>query len=129
MKVFIMIFFIAILSASSQILVKSRLLSLGLELKAINLFDTIINYIKLFSDVFFMFAIVLSFISAALWLAVINKTQLGYSFALYHGLLLVLTAFGSFLFLNEQFTTDKILGILLITIGTALLLRNNLIKS
>lgn len=100
------------------------LASSGLILFKIGSSDSVINFIKGINISFSwqaIIGIICYFFSFILWLLIVSKTKLSWAFPLSVGLINTVILIASSIIFKEQITWVQIVGVVLITIGLALI--------
>lgn len=118
MNPYIYIFGTILFTVYGQIVLKWRLSSLKVELPD-GLFDKIIYLIKLIFDPFIFSGFVAAFVASLFWMGAMTKFEItkAYPFmSLAPGLVFLV----GILFLGEQFTWGKVLGLCMIIAGTVI---------
>jgi len=119
MEVIVLVLISVLLGVFGQLSLKQGMKNIGtFELK-----DFIsVRALELIKEKFVVLGIVLYIFATLLWLVILSKTELSFAYPLLSiGYLLI--ALFSKIFLNENVTSIRLLGILLISIGVFLLLR------
>jgi multidrug transporter EmrE-like cation transporter len=118
MKILLLTFPVALLVAYSQIIVKWRMLSVGMiDMQAMPLMTKILKYL---SDPFIISAYGTAFLSSLVWLYVITKLPLIVAFPVYIGITFVLVIAGGWYFLSETITLIRLASVTLILLGIIL---------
>jgi len=118
---FVMAFFVVLLGATGQILLKAGAMKLGpipftIEgLKHALLKMLVIPYIPVG---FFFFVL-----AALLWLGVLTRVELSYAYPIF-SLAFVIVGLASWLFFKEAITIWRVAGILIICLGIAVMYRS-----
>ena len=118
MKVLLLIFPMALLVAYSQIVVKWRMLNIGVvDMQNIPLWIRILKYL---SDPFILSAYSAAFFASFVWLYIITKLPLVVAFPVYIGITFVLVVVGGWYFLSEAVTLMRLASVTLIITGIIL---------
>ncbi|PKO91303.1 MAG: hypothetical protein CVU15_10610 [Betaproteobacteria bacterium HGW-Betaproteobacteria-1] len=117
MKILLYTLPVAFLVACSQLLVKWRSSQLDFVSTTNNPTEGLWSY---FSDIYIITAYFLALISSILWLIVISKIPLSTGFPIYIGSAFFMVMVGSFIFLNEPFSSVKLIAAVLIFAGIVL---------
>jgi drug/metabolite transporter (DMT)-like permease len=100
------------------------LMKLGMnELKPVDFHDRLISeFIRIFSNKYVIFGVITYIIGTFLWLYVLSKMELSISYPML-SLSYVFIALVSWLLLHEPMTLNKIIGIVIISLGVFILNR------
>ena len=120
MRILMLVFPVALLVAYSQIVVKWRVVELGLGDGA----ALSVRAIKYLSDPILASGYAATLIGALAWLAVVSRLPLVVAFPAYIGMTFALVVLGSWLFLSETLTATKLLSIAFILVGIVLGVRS-----
>jgi len=104
-----------------QVIMKWRMSNLEVQLPP-NFTDKIIVLIKLLFDPFIFSGIVLAFLASLAWMAAMTKFELSFAYP-FMALNFVLVFFLSLALLGETFSFVKLVGVLLIVLGTIVIAR------
>jgi len=99
-----------------QILLKWRLNTLSFTIPEGNAIYKATSFAKLLIDPYILFGFASAFIASIFWIAAMTKFEITYAYP-FMSLAPALVFIVGILFLGETFTTGKILGLLIITIG------------
>lgn len=118
MKMLLFTFPVALLVAYSQIMLKWRMLSIGIiDMQSMPLLPRLLKY---FSDPFILSAYITAFLSSLAWMYVITKLPLVAAFPVYIGITFVLVIAGGWYFLSEAITLMRVASVTLILTGIVL---------
>jgi multidrug transporter EmrE-like cation transporter len=113
---------VALLVAYSQIMLKWRMLNIGIiDMQSMPLLPLLLKY---FSDPFILSAYITAFLSSLAWMYIITKLPLAIAFPVYIGITFVLVIVGGWYFLSEAVTLARFASILLIFTGIILGVKN-----
>ena len=112
--VYIYILGFIIFTVYTQIILKWRIPIYGELPDAI--LDKVFFVLKLYTDPFIFSSMISGFIASLFWMAALTKLELSYAFP-FTSLSFVLIFVISIFVFNETFTYEKLIGIILITLG------------
>ena len=104
-----------LLVAYSQIVIKWRLSSI--EIMQGGLWEKGVSLLKALFDPYIASGFIAAFLGALAWLAAISKIPLNVGFPAYYGLTFAFVILGSSWILDEQLTSYKLAGIVMILVG------------
>lgn len=116
MNPYLYIFGTLFFTVYGQIILKWRLSSLNVELPD-SMMDKIIYLVKLVFDPFVFSGFAAAFIASLFWMAAMTKFEITKAYP-FMSLAPALVFVIGMLFLGEQFTTGKLIGLVLIILGT-----------
>ena len=116
MNPYLYIFGTLFFTVYGQIILKWRLSSLKVELPE-SMMDKIIYLVKLVFDPFVFSGFAAAFIASLFWMAAMTKFEITKAYP-FMSLAPALVFVIGMLFLGEQFTTGKLIGLVLIILGT-----------
>ena len=116
MNPYLYIFGTLFFTVYGQIILKWRLSSLKVELPE-SMVDKIIYLVKLVFDPFVFSGFAAAFIASLFWMAAMTKFEITKAYP-FMSLAPALVFVIGMLFLGEQFTTGKLIGLVLIILGT-----------
>jgi multidrug transporter EmrE-like cation transporter len=122
LKTVVLIFFVSLLTLTSQTFLKNGLLKFG-GVKVNNLSDFSGSFLQLIQEKYIIFGFFIAIVAAFLWLIIISKNELTLAFPISGGIFYILLFLFSWIFLKEDITILKITGTSLILIGISLVLK------
>lgn len=117
----LLIFCVLALSLSGQALMKKGITQIGMITLEALMQNPLGRACAMLTNPLIIMGLFLAAIGAFLWLIVLSRADLGYALPLLGGLAYLLIPFISWLFLGEQLTVYRVLGILFIGGGVLLL--------
>ena len=118
MSSIILIFITIILAVTGQFLLKKVMNKIG----NISISQISSNLLKIFTNVYILTALLIFIIAFLLWLTILSKFDLSFAYPLV-AVGYILTALISFIFLKENLTIMRWLGIFLIATGSYIITR------
>lgn len=119
----LLIFCVLTLSLSGQALMKKGVTQLGIISMEALMRNPLAIIKQMFTSPLIIGGLFLAAVGAFLWLVVLSRTDLSYALPLLGGLAYLIILLVSWLFLGEQLTLYRLLGIVLIGGGVFLLIR------
>ena len=118
MSSIILIFITIILAVTGQFLLKKGMTKIG----NISISQISSNILKIFTNVYILTSLLIFIIAFLLWLTILSKFDLSFAYPLV-AVGYILTALISFIFLKENLTIMRWLGIFLIATGSYIITR------
>lgn len=118
MKLLLLILIYILFSTAGLILLKS-----SLSIYRLNLMDFGSVFCRLISSPKFLLGAVFYVMSFLTWLIILSEKELSYIFPIITGLGYISIIFASYIFLREEITIFRLMGIILIGLGIILIFR------